>query len=83
MPFLAKVALASWYLCDESRLSHRRGGRPSASPAVYCCLPALEGATYRAFDGMQPTLRQVPPGGPRASMHIVLKPSCDALTAAT
>ena len=67
MPFLANVALASWYLCDESRLgdedlvsaaSYKKGIRP--------------GRTYRAFDGMQPTLRQVPPGGPRASMHIVL-----------
>jgi hypothetical protein len=34
------------------------------------------------FEGMQPTLRQVPPSAPRFSMHAVLRPSWAALMAA-
>jgi hypothetical protein len=37
----------------------------------------------RTLDGMQPTLRQVPPRVPRFSMQVVLSPSCAALIAAT
>jgi hypothetical protein len=37
----------------------------------------------RAFDGIHPTLRQVPPSFPLPSMQTVFKPSCPALIAAT
>mmetsp|Transcript_3948 Transcript_3948/g.9227 ORF Transcript_3948/g.9227 Transcript_3948/m.9227 type:complete len:239 (+) Transcript_3948:682-1398(+) len=37
----------------------------------------------RDFEGMQPTLRQVPPREPRISTQAVFKPSCAALIAAT
>lgn len=37
----------------------------------------------RALEGMQPTLRQVPPRDPLFSMQTVLNPSCAALMAAT
>jgi hypothetical protein len=36
-----------------------------------------------AFDGMHPTLRQVPPSVSRLSAHAVFSPSCAARIAAT
>ena len=35
------------------------------------------------FEGMHPTLRQVPPSDPRPSTHVTFIPSCPALMAAT
>ena len=37
----------------------------------------------RALEGIQPTLRQVPPRDPLFSMQTVLSPNCAALIAAT
>ena len=40
-------------------------------------------ACNRAFEGMQPTLRQVPPNVPLPSTHVTFNPSCAPLMAAT
>lgn len=98
MPFFLRSCLASWYLCEESRLVRREhqqrapeqeskrsavrrnGGSEGTSrqekplplappPPVLRALQGID--TYRALDGMHPTLRQVPPGGPRLSMQRV------------
>jgi hypothetical protein len=37
----------------------------------------------RAFEGMQPTLRQVPPKAPLPSIHAVFNPSYPAFMAET
>jgi len=51
------------------------------SPLLACSY--ISDAWSNAFDGMQPTLRQVPPSVPRFSTQAVLRPSCAARIAAT
>ena len=50
----------------------REHGVSSVSPSSRAQpIELVGGCTHRALDGMHPTLRQVPPGGPRLSMQRV------------
>jgi len=62
-----------------------RARMPSAEcPPAKCVAFSNSSATWiSAFEGMQPMLRQVPPGVCRLSMQAVFMPSCAARIAAT
>ena len=70
---------------------HRGRGRarrpdvftPHLASAPECASSYSSDAWSSALDGMQPTLRQVPPSVSRLSTQAVLRPSCAARIAAT
>ena len=63
--------------------------RPRPSTLMPCAAKCLAASAYfsedcsNALEGMQPTLRQVPPRAPRPSTQAVFIPSCAARIAAT
>ena len=58
-------------------------GPVRAGPCSTADLHYRAGAGARTFEGMQPTLRQVPPSEPRPSTQATFMPICPALMAAT
>ncbi len=60
---------------------------PTARPQVSGAGPGAcqlhHAVAVRTLEGMQPTLRQVPPRDPLPSTQVTFRPSCAALIAAT
>ena len=81
MPLVRASTLSSLALCIWARFSLGFTSMPMPANSMLAASYSSE-ACSRAFDGMQPTFRQVPPRVARFSIRAVFSPSCPARMAA-
>ena len=83
MPPVSPLTASLRWPCITGRSSSGFTLMPIAAIAPPAAASKYSDAWSIAFDGMQPTLRQVPPSVSRPSAHAVFRPSCAARIAAT
>ena len=83
MPPVSPFTASRRCTCIWSRSSSACTLMPSAASRPEAASLNSSDAWSSALDGMQPTLRHVPPSVSRLSAHATLRPSCAARIAAT
>ena len=83
MPPVSCFTASRRWPCIASRSSSGVTLMPILAIAPLAAASKYSDACSIAFDGMQPTFRQVPPSVSRASAQAVFSPSCAARIAAT
>ena len=83
MPLVSPDTVSSLAFCIAAQSYERPSNLTPTEPMWSRASANAWLALSSAFDGMQPTLRHVPPSEPRPSTQATFMPSCAALIAAT